>query len=288
MQFIPAIDVLDGAVVRLRHGDYDQVTVYGHDAAAVAADYVAAGAELIHVVDLGAARSGGDHDRTVLCRSLARHGVLFQIGGGIRDAATARTVVDSGARRVVVGTAAVADPAALAEIVDAVGPERVVGAVDVRDGRARGQGWEDDGSPMGEVLDRVAGLGIGWVLVTGITRDGTMEGPDLELLGEVRAGWPSLRIIASGGVGTLDDLRRLSAAGFEAVVSGRALFEGRFTVEEAIAASRGSDNTDVDAVASDSEGVRLGTLLSEIGREVGGVDLETGRRQGNGESPDLS
>ncbi len=237
MQFIPAIDVLDGAVVRLLRGSYDDVTVYADDAVALAQTYVAQGADLIHVVDLGSARDGTDHARTHLCGSLARAGVHFQVGGGIRSVATASAVLASGAARVVVGTTAVGDPAAFAEIVAAVGTARVVVSVDVRDGRARGAGWEDDGAPMAEVLDRVVDLGVAWVVVTGISRDGTLGGPDLDLLRRVRAGWPRVRIIASGGVAALDDLRVLAGEGFDAVVAGRALLEGRFTVAEAIAAS---------------------------------------------------
>ena len=237
MQFIPAIDVLDGRVVRLLRGSFDDVTVYADDAVAVARDHVDRGADLVHVVDLGSARDGTDHARTELAHALAAAGVPFQVGGGIRTPGVARTTVDAGAARVVVGTAAVGDPAAFAAIVSEVGPGAVVAAVDVRDGRARGSGWEDGGAPVGEVLDRVVGEGVEWGLVTGISRDGTLDGPDLDLLHEVRAGWPGLRIIASGGVGTLDDLRGLAAAGFDAVVSGRALFEGRFTVDEAISAS---------------------------------------------------
>ncbi len=237
MQFIPAIDVLDGRVVRLLRGSYDDVTVYADDAVAVARDHTDRGADLIHVVDLGAARDGSDHARTALARGLSEAGISFQIGGGIRTPVVARTTVDAGADRIVVGTAAVADPQGFASIVEEVGPDAVVAAVDVRDGRARGSGWEDKGAPVREVLERVVGEGVGWALVTGISRDGTLDGPDLDLLDGVRRGWPGLRIIASGGVGTLDDLRVLAGAGFDAVVSGRALFEGRFTVEEAIAAS---------------------------------------------------
>jgi phosphoribosylformimino-5-aminoimidazole carboxamide ribotide isomerase len=237
MHFIPAIDVLDGRVVRLLKGSYDDVTVYADDAVAVARDHVARGADLVHVVELGSARDGTDHARTALARGLTEAGVPFQVGGGIRNAGVARTAIDAGASRVVVGTAAVADPRAFAGIVDEVGPDAVVAAIDVRDGRARGSGWEDHGAPLGEVLHRVRNAGISWALVTGISRDGTLEGPDLDLLHEVREGWPELKVIASGGVGTLDDLRGLAAAGFDAVVSGRALFEGRFTVDEAIAAS---------------------------------------------------
>lgn len=237
MQFIPAIDVLDGAVVRLLRGSYDDVTVYADDAVALARAYVAQGADLIHVVDLGSARDGTDHARTHLCGSLAVAEVPFQVGGGIRSAATASAVLAAGAARVVVGTAAVGDPGAFGEIVVAAGTDHVVVSVDVRDGRARGAGWEDEGAPMREVLDRVVDHGVAWVLVTGISRDGTLGGPDLDLLRQVRAGWPGLRIIASGGVAGLDDLRVLAGEGFDAVVAGRALLEGRFTVAEAIAAS---------------------------------------------------
>lgn len=241
MQVIPAIDVLDGRVVRLRQGSYDDVTVYDDDAVALARRYLDEGAPAIHVVDLGAARSGGDHDRSALCRGLTDAGVPFQIGGGIRDAATAIDVIAAGAGRVVVGTAAVADPKALEAIVTAVGAERVVGAVDVKDGRARGSGWEDEGAPVGEVLHRIEGLGIGWVLVTGITRDGTLLGPDLTLMNQVREEWPSLSVIASGGVADLDDLEALASTGFEAVVIGRALLEGRFTLAEAMERVRSID-----------------------------------------------
>lgn len=236
MQVIPAIDVLDGRVVRLRQGSFDDVTVYGDDAVSLAVGYVADGAELVHVVDLGAARDGSDHDRSALCRGLAAAEVPFQIGGGIRDPETAVEVVAAGAQRVVIGTAAVADPGALASIATAVGPERVVGAVDIRDGRARGSGWEDEGVPVGEVVGRLEALGIEWALVTGISRDGTMAGPDVTLMNQVREGWPSISVIASGGVGDLEDLRTLATSGFEAVVVGRALLEERFTLPEALAA----------------------------------------------------
>ncbi|MDX1691310.1 MAG: 1-(5-phosphoribosyl)-5-[(5-phosphoribosylamino)methylideneamino] imidazole-4-carboxamide isomerase [Acidimicrobiia bacterium] len=236
MQIIPAVDVLDGSVVRLRRGDYDDVTVYGDDPASAVAGWVDAGATLVHVVDLGAARTGASSPG--LWERVGAAGAPFQAAGGIRTPETAADAVAAGASRVIVGTAAVRDPALVAEIVAAVGGARVVGAVDVRGGRARGAGWEDDGRPVDDVVDDLVTGGVGRLMVTGISRDGTMEGPDLDLQRRV-AGRVAVPVIASGGVGTLDHVRILVPTGAEAVVVGRALYEGVFGLAEAIEA--GSD-----------------------------------------------
>lgn len=234
LQIIPAVDVLDGRVVRLLHGDYSQVTVYAEDPVTQARAFVETGAPLVHVVDLAGARSG-DPDR-VLWSRLGEAGVRFQVGGGIRDAETAKAAFDAGASRVVMGTAAVWNPRTLAEVDDV---DRVVAAVDVRGDRATGAGWLDEGRDLGQVLDGLAGVGVRRVLVTGIGRDGTMEGPEQELLGRV-VGDGRFLVIASGGVGTLDDLGVIAALGCEAAIVGRALYEGRFTLIEALAVGSGS------------------------------------------------
>lgn len=235
MQVIPAVDVLDGRVVRLLRGRYDAVTRYADDAVQVALGFVTDGAELVHVVDLAAARRGGP-DRG-LRRRLAAAGVPYQVGGGIRDPAAAAAAVADGARRVVVGTAAVAGGRALADIVEEVGAQGIVVALDVEAGHARGSGWEDAGRPVDFVTGEALELGVRRFLVTGIERDGAMTGPDLALLGRVAALAPEAAIVASGGVGSLDDLSRLAATGVEAVVVGRALYEGRFTLSEALEAA---------------------------------------------------
>ncbi len=232
MNIIPAVDVLGGRVVRLVEGDYERVTVYGDDPAGWARGWNDQGADLVHVVDLAAARSG-EADPS-LWRSLAEAGVHFQVGGGIRDATTALEAVDAGAARVVMGTAAVWQPEVLAETVGRIGRDRVVAAVDVRGGKATGAGWLDEGRALGPVLDAVTAAGVGTALVTGIGTDGTMRGPDLALLESVRAAAPELRLIASGGVGSLADLRLLGETGVEAAIVGRALYEGRFTLREAL------------------------------------------------------
>ncbi len=237
MQVIPAVDVLEGRVVRLLRGDYDAVTDYGRDPVAAVRRWVDEGAGLVHVVDLDGARSGaGDAG---LWRRLGEAGLPFQAGGGIRSAADAASVVGAGAERIVVGTAAVWERDVLQAIVDTVGPERVVAALDVRGDRAEGAGWRDEGRPLEQVVEGILDTGVRRLLVTAIARDGTMEGPDLGLLAEVRDLAPGAAIIASGGVGSLDHLRGLAAAGVaEAAIVGRALYEGAFSLAEAQAGAR--------------------------------------------------
>jgi phosphoribosylformimino-5-aminoimidazole carboxamide ribotide isomerase len=239
MQVIPAVDVLDGLVVRLMNGRYDEATTYGSDPVEVGTAWMADGAELIHVVDLNGARSGEpDSD---LWKALGESGVVFQIGGGIRDQTTAEKAVQAGAARVVVGTATVHGGRALHKIAAAVGHTRVVAAIDVRSDRARGAGWTDEGAPVRDVVHGVVGSGVGVAIVTGIERDGAMSGPDIKLLAQVSDLAPSLRIIASGGVDSLAAIADLRSLECEAAIIGRALYEGSFTLPDAIAAA--SDNT---------------------------------------------
>jgi phosphoribosylformimino-5-aminoimidazole carboxamide ribotide isomerase len=232
MIVIPAVDVLGGSVVRLFRGDYDAVTTYSDEPAVVASRWVLDGATIVHVVDLEGARSGDPS--SALWRDLGEAGVPFQVGGGIRDVERAREAIACGASRVVIGSAAVHEPAVLAAIVDAVGPPGVVAAIDVRAGMAVGSGWLDGGVSVSTVAGRVADAGVQLALVTGIERDGAMDGPNTEILATVRDAAPDLSLIVSGGVGSLDDLKMLRDKGYEAVIVGRALYEDRFTLQEAI------------------------------------------------------
>jgi phosphoribosylformimino-5-aminoimidazole carboxamide ribotide isomerase len=227
-EIIPAVDVLDGSVVRLTHGDFGQVTVYDRDPVACARRWVDQGASLVHVVDLDGARTGKP-DRT-LWERLAEAGVRFQVGGGIRSAEVATVALKAGAARVVLGTAAVWNPSVLEEIGEL---DRVVAAVDVRDGRATGEGWLDEGKDLSDVLDDLARRSVPRLLVTGIGRDGTMEGPELDLLHRTLED-SRFQIIASGGIGSLDDLVRVAELGCESAIVGRALYESRFTLPEAL------------------------------------------------------
>jgi phosphoribosylformimino-5-aminoimidazole carboxamide ribotide isomerase len=235
MQIIPAVDVLDGQVVRLLQGSYDEVTTYAADPIEVARAWMADGATLIHVVDLSGARTG--EPDVNLWRNLGRSDIAFQIGGGIRDPNLAIRALETGALRLVVGTAAVESTQLLGEIVSAVGGEHVVAAIDVRGGRARGSGWTDAGAPLDDVVRRVVDSGVEVALITGIERDGALSGPNMELLTKVRSAAPRLELIASGGVRSLPDLTTLEAFRCDGAIIGRALYEHRFTLPEAIRAA---------------------------------------------------
>lgn len=228
MQIIPAVDVLDGKVVRLLRGSFSDVTVYGSDPLAVAARWIEKGADLVHLVDLEGARSG--RPDPILWQRFGEAGVPFQIGGGIRNVPTARAALDSGALRVVLGTAAVWNPGILAGI---GALDRVIAAIDVADGDALGEGWSGKGRDLESALRGLQANGIQRMLMTSIVRDGTMEGPDVALIKQVGRLVPGIRLIASGGVGGLADLQTLANAGCEAAIVGRALYEKRFTIEQA-------------------------------------------------------
>ena len=233
MQVIPAVDVLDGKVVRLLRGDYAAATEYGESPVDQLLAWGDAGAKLVHVVDLAGAKTGVPDRR--LWESLAAVDVPFQLGGGIRDASTATQAASAGVGRVVMGTAAVWEPGVLAETVSAVGADHVVAALDVRNGRATGAGWLDAGKALPEVVVGVVDAGVRTVLVTGIARDGTMDGPDVEVLEVVRSLAPTLGLLGSGGVGSLDDLSHFARVGVAGAIVGRALYEGRFGYAEAVA-----------------------------------------------------
>ena len=176
MQVIPAVDVLAGRVVRLQEGDFEKKLSYGDNPVAMAMHWIEEGAELVHVVDLNGARTG--QPDPLLWKGLAAEGIPFQIGGGIRTVASAQNAVRAGAQRVVLGTVSVWQPELLREIIGALGPDRVVTAVDVRAGKAFGEGWLDKGRELTRVIAGLISTGVQHALVTSVGRDGTMQGPD--------------------------------------------------------------------------------------------------------------
>jgi phosphoribosylformimino-5-aminoimidazole carboxamide ribotide isomerase len=239
MELIPAIDLLGGRVVRLSRGAYDAVTEYGDDPVAVARGFQSDGAERIHIVDLDAAREGRAMQAGVIARVVAAVDVPCQVAGGIRDADAVAGALAAGATRVVLGSALISSPLLARILVERHGPDRIVAALDVRDGRALGDGWVADarGAEAIGLAQTLAAAGVRWFAVTAIARDGQMSGPDYDLLEAVRTAVPGAAIIASGGVSSLADIRELTARRFEAAITGKALYEGAFTLPEALQAA---------------------------------------------------
>jgi phosphoribosylformimino-5-aminoimidazole carboxamide ribotide isomerase len=228
---IPAIDVLEGRVVRLREGKREEVTIEGGDPVELARRFAAEGARRLHVVDLDGAFNGTP-SLALVERLAAAASLPLQVGGGYRSVELAQTALAAGADRVMIGTAALS-PGFLEEAVPALGGALVV-AVDARDGQVAVEGWtRTEATTAAELARRCSDAGVPRLLVTSTRRDGSLAGPDLELLGEiVPVGIP---VIAAGGVSSLDDLTTLRELGCEAAICGSALLAGRFTLAEALA-----------------------------------------------------
>jgi len=240
-ELFPAIDLLDGRAVRLYQGDYDRGTVYSDDPVAQARVFAEAGARWIHVVDLDAARSGTPRNREVIAAITAAVDVPVQTGGGVRNEEAAEALFAVGVERVVIGTAALERPEFVRHLASR---HRVVVGLDARGREVAVRGWEEgSGRDLLDVAAEFADAGVESLVVTEIGRDGTLEGPDLAGLAEVLS-VTTLPVIASGGVGSLDDLHALAALrsahrSLAGVIVGRALYEGAFTLDEALVAVDG-------------------------------------------------
>lgn len=239
LDLYPAIDLLRGRIVRLRQGRFDQVTEYGDDPIGVAQAYAAAGATFLHIVDLDGSRDGAAIQADLI-RDIVRNSELsVQVGGGIRTIETAAAYIESGVSRVVIGSLAAHAPERASELIRLLGPERVTLAVDVRS--AQGgfalavQGWTEavSMSPW-RLIESITDLGVDHILCTDIGRDGALTGPNLDLYRELLQRFPGLKLLASGGVATLDDLRQLAKIGASGAIVGKALYAGEFTMEEAL------------------------------------------------------
>ncbi len=238
MHLYPAIDLRGGRCVRLHQGDYRQETVYGDDPVAQALAFVEAGAHWIHVVDLDAARTGTPENRGVVRAIAEAVPVPVQTGGGVRSVDSAKILFDSGVERVVIGTAALRDPGLVAELAVA---HRVAVGLDSRSGEVATDGWvHGSGRGVLEVARSFADMGVDAFVVTDISRDGTLVGPDIEGLTDV-LGATEVDVIASGGIGSLDDVVALSALRvgdrrLSGAIAGKAIYEGRVSVSDAVAA----------------------------------------------------
>jgi len=233
---LPAVDVADGKAVRLTQGVAGSETSYGSPVDAAAA-WAAQGAEWIHLVDLDAAFGRGEN-RAVICEVIREIGgaVQIELSGGIRDDASLRAALETGARRINLGTAALENPEWAARVIADCGDQIAVG-LDVRGSTLAARGWTKDGGDLFEVLDRLEQAGCSRYVVTDVTKDGTLQGPNIELLKRVAARTDQ-PVVASGGISSLADLvalRELVPLGVDSAIVGKALYAGAFTLVEALA-----------------------------------------------------
>jgi phosphoribosylformimino-5-aminoimidazole carboxamide ribotide isomerase len=237
VDLFPAIDIRHGRVVRLSQGEATRQTVYGEDPVAVAVRFADQGARWIHVVDLD--RAFGDGENLGLVRRIvAAVGgqARVQLGGGLRTVALLREGLEQGVSRGVIGTAAAIDPAVVPAAVAALGADRIAVGIDARDGRVAIRGWTELSDLTAEALARrVARDGVGAVIYTDVGRDGMLTGPDLD--GACRLQAAGVGVIASGGIAGAGDIRAAREAGLAGAIVGRALYEGRVTLAEALAAA---------------------------------------------------
>lgn len=237
MLIFPAIDILGGRCVRLSQGDYERVKTYNEDPAAVGRSFAEEGAAWIHVVDLDAAKSGRPENFEVLARLATSVDVPVQVGGGVRSLAYARQLLDAGIARVIVGTKLVQDLDFAEEVFRALG-DKVVAGIDSKDGKVAVHGWtETSGLEAVSFAQKLEAIGCRRVIATDVATDGMLAGPNIELMKSyVQA--LSIPVIASGGVSGPADLVALATTGVEGAIVGKAIYEGRLTVGQALEASR--------------------------------------------------
>ncbi|HLU68995.1 MAG TPA: 1-(5-phosphoribosyl)-5-[(5-phosphoribosylamino)methylideneamino]imidazole-4-carboxamide isomerase [Kofleriaceae bacterium] len=237
---IPAIDLLDGRAVRLAEGDRSRSTIYSDEPWALAEEFARVGAKRIHVVDLDGAFAGAPRQIPLIKRLIAAvrefSDVEIEVGGGIRDAAAVEQLIDAGVDKVVIGTLAIREPELVAELCRRY-PDAMVVAIDARDGMVAVEGWTESSTvPAIDLAARAASWGAAALLYTDVARDGTGEGPAVAATADIARAAP-IPVIASGGIGALDHLRALAAAGIPLCVVGRALYDRRFTLAEAVRAA---------------------------------------------------
>jgi phosphoribosylformimino-5-aminoimidazole carboxamide ribotide isomerase len=235
MQVIPAIDLMNGKVVRLTKGDPQQATFYDSwgTPVEVAQKWKREGADRLHIIDLDAAFGKPDNLKVVSEISKAT-GLSIQVGGGIRSVETVERLLNAGIQYVILGSLVFRDPSAIKQIQRKFSLDRVIVALDHRDGMVMVEGWTSSTTyTLMDSLEEFAKLGVKAFLITSITKDGTLSGPDLDTLEET-CKWSGGGVIAAGGIGTLKDLTSLKRIGVDAAVVGKALYEGKFSLKEAI------------------------------------------------------
>ena len=237
MKIFPAIDLFGGKAVRLRKGNYAEMTVYSNDPAEIARDFKACGADCIHIVDLEGAKNGDTPNFETIKSILSVGGFFSEIGGGIRSLEAVEKYLSAGASRVILGTAAVENEAFLREAVRLYGEKIAVGA-DVKDGFIAVRGWLESSSlPLYEFAKKMEDIGVGAIICTDISRDGEMKGSNLELYRRLTAEL-KIGIVASGGVSSIDEISALRDCGCEGAIVGKAYYEKLFSLSDAISAAK--------------------------------------------------
>ncbi|HOE88962.1 MAG: 1-(5-phosphoribosyl)-5-((5-phosphoribosylamino)methylideneamino) imidazole-4-carboxamide isomerase [Spirochaetes bacterium ADurb.Bin315] len=233
MDLIPAIDLIEGKVVRLAQGDYDQKTIYSSNPLEVAKAFEDHGIRRLHVVDLEGAKGGGIVNLETL-ETLARNtALIIDFGGGIKKEEDLRQAFDAGARYVTVGSIAVTEPALVKEWIQRFGLDRLILGADSKGGIIRTHGWlKESGLDVQSFIESYLHEGLDTVICTDIAKDGMLSGPSYELYGKLLGAMPSLKLIASGGVSSIRDLERLRDLGMDGAIIGRALYEGTITLDE--------------------------------------------------------
>lgn len=233
MKILPAIDLKDGQCVRLQKGDYGTAHKVAEDAVATATGFLAAGASLIHMVDLDSAKDGSHANYDVVKRVMTQTGAAVELGGGIRSMEEAAAVLSLGVSRVIIGSAAVQNPQLVQELVQAYG-DRIAVGIDARGGTVRTEGWlRDSGTDYIALAKQMADFGVQTIIFTDIEKDGMLEGPNFDQLAALREA-VSCAIVASGGVTTLEDIRRLKALGIDEAIAGKAIYTGALDLAAAI------------------------------------------------------
>ncbi|MDI9455141.1 MAG: 1-(5-phosphoribosyl)-5-[(5-phosphoribosylamino)methylideneamino]imidazole-4-carboxamide isomerase [Spirochaetota bacterium] len=233
MDLIPAIDLIEGKVVRLAQGDYDQKTIYSSNPLEVAKAFEDHGIRRLHVVDLEGAKGGGIVNLETL-ETLARNtALIIDFGGGIKKEEDLRQAFDAGARYVTVGSIAVTEPALVKEWIQRFGSDRLILGADSKGGIIRTHGWlKESGLDVQSFIESYLHEGLDTVICTDIAKDGMLSGPSYELYGKLLGAMPSLKLIASGGVSSIRDLESLRDLGMDGAIIGRALYEGTITLDE--------------------------------------------------------
>lgn len=234
IELIPAIDIIDAQCVRLTKGDYAQKTVYGSPIE-MAREFERIGYRRLHMVDLDGAKSKHIVNSDVLRQVTAETRLVVDFGGGIKTDADIRQAFEAGAQMVTVGSIAVTEPSLFLKWVERYGADRLILGADVRNGKISINGWkEDSAEDLLPFLAKYYEAGVRNVLCTEISKDGTLQGPAIELYERVMTAYPDLHLIASGGVSSIDDIKALNAAGIPAVVFGKAIYEGKIDLRELI------------------------------------------------------